>query len=213
MTTFANLSGFPVTKAQVVLPGSGIWHADIDLDRVPPALPSPLIFSFANLTLIGTSVRFVDFTSYRSLRMVGGMGGWRTVLPPKQYSTPFLSTVVLDAALTVGETVILTTDKLLDNFVRRKAPASLILQDLFQDVWWMDLQGFVHTDPRLPSVVTSLFAANEVVGYAGLYVIETDSPGDWTPNASFFGPTVSGTVNRVTHTIHEGSLRTEVMVS
>lgn len=213
MSLFASLSGIPIQKATVVLPFSGIWHADIVLTSIPIVDTTPLILTFADMTLTCTAIRTVDFTGRRELRVVGGMGGWRQTLTAKQYMRPFLSTVVLDAATSVGEVVALGTDEFLDAFVRRQAPASTILQELFGETWWMNDLGIVQTMARVGLPITSSFVLSEVYGRGGLYHVETDTPGDWRPSNFFFGPTASGTINRVSHMLDGTHLKTEVMVS
>lgn len=210
---FSSLSGVPILKGTFVLPFSGIWHADLELVSVPIVDTTPLILTFADMTLTCTAIRTVDFTGRREVRVVGGMGGWRKTLTAKQYMKPFLSTVVLDAALSVGELVALGIDEFLDAFIRRQAPAATILQELFGDTWWMNDLGIVQTMARIGVPITSQFTVTEVYGRGGLYHVETDAPGDWRPGNLFFGPTASGSVNRVTHLLNGTNLRTEVLVA
>ena len=223
MPLFASLNGLPIVKMALVLPWAGIWHADITLDRAigPTAGPQALTLG-ADLTGVCAVVRSVDFTGARSLRVVGGTGGWRTSVPPLQYQSPNgvpvalvtsdAAALVLEAPPVVGPSVAPATGP---TFVRQGGAASLVLQSLFGDGWWMDLQGVVQVTPRVPVPIAAPFDLLDVRGSNGIYTVA--STGDvltpWTPGATFLAPTMTApaTINRVTHIIDGGHLRTEVM--
>lgn len=217
---FASLNGLPIVGANLVIPYSGIWHADVTMDRAVDVV-GPQVLSLAGATFAPcTIIRAIDFAGQRSLRLVGGMGGWRKEVPALPYDLPGgvpTATILADAAATVGE-----VPPVLDptvppivgsHWLRSKGKASELLNQILGSSWWMDFTGIVQSKPRLPTVIISPFTAIEVNGSAGQYTINTESPGDWVPGAVFSGPTVSGVVNRVTHTLTGGHLNTEVMIN
>ena len=220
---FASLSGLPIVAAVVVLPYSGIWHADIRLDRAIGPSAGPQILTLSDLVMPCAVVRSVDFTGARSLRVVGGTGGWRTVVPPLQYQSPTgvpvalvagdAAALVLEAPPIVGPTVAPVGGP---TFVRQGGVASLVLQSLFADGWWTNpLTGVVQVTPRLPTPIVAPFDLLEANGARGIYRIA--SQGDiltpWVPGATFLGPTMTspGIVNRVTHIVEGARVRTEVL--
>ena len=213
----ATLSGIPIADGTITWPYAGIWHADISL-TLPTDIAGPQVLLFAGKPWACAYVRAIDFSGQRGVRVVGGMGGWRTKIPAKQYGQGLVTTqhVLTDAALAAGEIppilgplVPLTVGS---GYCRPNDVASYALQEFLGDGWWMDSTGTVQTAVRPPTPIVSPFQAMAVKGAEGRYEIATDSPNDWLPGTSFLGPTVSGTVNRAMHTITRGSLRTEVLV-
>lgn len=215
MSAFAMLNGTPIVKAMIVLPFSGIWHADVVLDRTFPTV-GPQLLQLADLSLVGTSARSADYAGQTRCRIVGGQNGWSTVLPAKQYAMGIpQSVVLLDAALSVLETVVPPLpDSVLTAYIRRQAPASAVLQDIVGPGWWMDQFGIVQTIPRLPTPIILPFAATDVEGEQGRYRIDTDTLSVWMPGATFFNTTnvlTPVTIGRVMHTVTTDRLVTEVL--
>lgn len=221
-TPFAALSGIPITKLHLVVPAQGIWHADVSLAESID-VPGPQTLLLSGSTWIGSAIRAVDFAGVRQLRIVGGTGGWRKPVPALEYSSAVgvpTATVLADAAALVqelppviGPTVPFSVGIY---WIRQAGAASLVLWDLVQAAvlaqWWLDPMGLVQTIARSTLPILSPFVAEQVQGAAGWYRIATESPGDWMPGRTFFGPTVSGTVNRVEHRIAKGRFWTEALV-
>jgi len=222
LAPFASLTGANVIALRLVVPAQGIWHADVTLDQaIDVAGPQTLLL--AGSTWICAVIRAVDFAGVRSLRLVGGSGGWRKPVPAQQYLSPAgvpTATVIADASTLVQELPVVLDATALPTigtgFVRQAAPASMVLWDLLaQNVlqtWWMNPSGVVQTAPRVPTPIVSDFVAEAVKGAAGHYRIATESPGDWTPGSLFASTTVSGTISRVEHRVHRSQLWTEVLV-
>ena len=220
---FASLSGLPIVRMALVLPFSGIWHADIMLDRAID-ITGPQALTLSDFVGVCAIVRAVDFTGARSMRVVGGTGGWRTSVPPMQYATPTgvpVAMVCSDAAALVqelppviGATVAPTVGP---SFLRQGGAASLVLSSLFADGWWMNPAGVVQVTPRVPTPITAPFDLLQIHGPSGIYQVASqhDLLSPWVPGATFIGPTMTSpaVVNRVTHVLEGGHLRTEVMVT
>ena len=216
---FAQLGAAALFKCALVLPASGIWHADAEMASDLPLTPGPQVLMLAGTSYTCAIVRQVDFAGVRSVRLVGGLGGWRMVVPPKQYSSAAgvpLAVVLSDLAATVKESPPVVDPSLPPNlgtgYVRQGGLASLALQQLLGGSWYVSSAGIVQTAPVLPVPILSPFQAIRVQGAPGIYEIATDFPADWTPGKLFVGPTVTGTINRVMHTATGTKLRTEVMV-
>jgi hypothetical protein len=218
---FAALSGVPISKLHLVVPATGIWHADVSLVTATD-VAGPQILLLSGSTWNCAVLRAVDFAGTRELRLVGGTGGWRQTVPALEYQSPAgvpTATLLADAAALVQEappvldpTVAATVGTY---YVRQRGAASLLLWDLVGaavlTTWWVDPTGIVQTAPRSAAPVLSPFVAEQARGAAGWYRIGTESPGDWTPGRSFAGPTVSGSISRVEHRLSRGRFWTEVL--
>lgn len=218
---FADLSGVPIVRARLIVPLTGLWHADVTLDRADgPALLVPQVLTLAGSTWACTPIRAIDFSGQRQLRLVGGAGGWRKVVPFQEYQSPIgvpAQMVLTDAASLVGEltpvvapTIPVTVGPY---FCRQRGRAGLVLNQVLGASWWLDPLGVVQSVPRVPAPVASPFDAIEVDGVLGRYEVATDFPGDWAPGKLFAGPTISGTINRVCHLLEAGTFRTEILAA
>ena len=218
--SYASLSGTPILAASLVIPYLGIWHVDVTLTEVPPSpTTGAQVLVLADMTLTCSPVRVIDFAGRREVRLVGGQAGWRKLVPAKQYLSASgipISTVLGDCATFVQEPPPVLDPTIPPTvggaYCRQQGQASLVLQQLLGNSWWMDVTGVIQTMPRPKTPITSDFTAIDVRGASGQYVIATENPGDWTPGSTFVGPTINGTVNLVRHVLG-GNLRTEIMVS
>jgi hypothetical protein len=230
MPFFADLSGTPVVSARLCVPYSGIWHADVVLDRVlPTPLAGPQVLTLSGSVWACSVVRVGSFAGSRSVRLVGGLGGWRRPVLAAELPPPLISPigvpvgiVVLLAAGLAAEPPpniagydgppLLGQAPLGGSYVFQSGPMSQVLQGLFGGTWYMDPTGAVQVVRiRPPTPILSPWTCVAFDGASGIYEIATDAPGDWMPGASFVGPTVSGTISRVTHELSSGKLRTHVM--
>ena len=227
---FASLSGVPVVACALTVPYSGIWHADVTLDRVLPApLVGSQVLALAGSTWACAVVRVGDFAGVRKARLVGGTGGWRrpVLVPPPPFTSPLGVPIALVLATAAGLATeappnlagyvgspLLGSPPLGGSYVFQAGPMSLVLQDLLGDDWWIDATGTVQVAPvRPPTPILSPFTCIDFRGDEGIATIATDAVGDWTPGATFLGPTISGTVSRVTHYLRHDGLRSEVMIA
>jgi len=215
--SWATLSGLPGPRAHLVVPYSGIWHADVSLDR-PIPLPGTQVLQIGTTVWTCTVVRAVDFAGVRRLRLVGGLGGWRSSVPFMQYASPVgvPTAIVLADVAAVAKEIPPVVDPSLSptvgtSFVRQEGLASLVLQQVCGDQWWMDPTGTVQTSVRLPTPIASFFTVQDVDGAEGRYMVQTESPGDWMPGALFISPSVQGTISRTMLIVDEGGIRVEVL--
>lgn len=229
MALFADLSGVPIVSARLTVPYSGIWHADVELDRVLPApLVGPQVLTLSGSTWACSPVRSGDYAGERRARLVGGTGGWRTPVLGPELPPPLISPIGVPVALIlllasslaaelpvagyVGPPL-LGAPPLGGAYIFQAGPMSLVLQDILGDGWWMDPTGAVQAIPRTPTPIVSPWVATAFDGAQGMIEIATDSPGDWAPGATFVGVTASGTISRVTHELTAGKLRTKALLS
>lgn len=218
---YADLSGLPVVMATLVIPYSGIWHADVRVDRaVGGALTTPQVLTLAGTTWACTPIRAVAFSGSIHYRLVGGTAGWRSTVPFMPYFSPsgvptsMVTTDVAGVAREIPPIIDPTIPPTVGTyFCRQAGPASLVLNQVLGDRWWMDPTGTVQTIPRPPTLVASPFDAIDAAGEMGRYIIATEFPLQWLPGATFLGPTVSGTVSRVVFELKSGTFRTEVLSS
>ena len=216
---YADLTGVPIFALALTIPMAGNWHADVSCD-VAIDIAGPQVLTLAGSAWVCTPIRAIDFAGRRMLRLVGGQAGWRKPVPFKQYSAPGgvpTSIVLSDAATFVQEPPPVVdpsvSPTLGTGYVRQAGIASLVLQGILGDAWYMSPSGIVQTAPRIPTPVVSPFTVIDVRGASGRYLIGTESPGDWQPGVPFVGPTATGTVNLVRHVLTDSQLRTEVMVA
>jgi len=218
-----DLSGTPVQYAKITFPYYGVFHADVTLvTQTEPTGTQTLTFLGMQMTC--SVVRAISFVGSRGVRLVGGFGGWRTVVPAKQFSNAAglkASTVVMLTAMEVGEkaNIPASSDFIVGTngvtYARSNGKASLVLNDpaIFDTAWWMDITGTVQITPRPSTLITSDFVCQAVTGAAGIYTVATETPSDWLPGRKFQSSTVNGQINRVQHTVEGTKVRTEVMVS
>ena len=216
--SFADLSGLPVIHGRVVTPFTGLWHADLEL-AIDDGQAQPTGLQTLNLggsPWICTPIRSIDFAGRRGTRVVAGAGGWRLSIPAKQYgdAPSLVAAIVLDAAMACGELPPNTAgaQSYVPAYDRPAGVASLVLQQLFDRVWWANPSGIVQTTQRASVPIASEFFILEVSGPEGAYEIATEFPNDWVPNNTFAGPTGSGIISRVEHVIEPDKLRTIAMV-
>jgi hypothetical protein len=216
--SLASLSGIDVVAGRLVVPFSGLWHADLLLSSATD-IAGPQTLLFAGSSWVCAYVRAIDWSGQRGVRVVAGRAGWRKQVPAKQYGQGVIATqqVLADAAAACGEAppvVDATVPPTVGSaFLRASGTGSKVLNEVLAGAWWADMTGIVQTAPRLPTPIASSFQAVRVEMAEGLYEITTDTPNDWMPGKSFQNLAVSGTISRVMHEIGRSTLRTEVLVS
>jgi hypothetical protein len=209
---FATVNGVRILSGSILFPLYGAWVGDVVLETPDDIAPN-LTVIIGNLTLTGFAFRMAPFAGSRLVRMVGGFGGWRKPLPPKQYQNPAgiaVSLVLGDAAMEVGERVSVPTDGILGtNFVREAAPASRVLRQLAGANW------HVTQVAVWPSVaIVSDFQVIDFKAGEGRMTVATEDYASWLPGASFASTFIQGTydVDAVMYVFdREGTFRMEVL--
>jgi hypothetical protein len=221
MTAFATLGGLTVNTVDLVFPLYGAWAGDVTMSGpVLPTLPTQLVIG--QLTLQCAALRAGAFTGMTTVRVVGGFGGWRTVIPAQAYSNPgglFASLLLGDAAAAVGEQVVITPDYVVgSSFTRRTAPASRVLSRLAGSLWWIDPPtGITQIAPVRPtSVIQTDFQVEDYNPGKGLLHIATENPNNWMPGNTFANANILSPLTISTTRLQsddKGKLRVSVMVS
>lgn len=218
---YATLNGERVVAASVTIPYYGIWAGDIMLSETIE-ITSPCTLVLGNLTVVGSVVRTNTFSGTRSLRLVGGAGGWRKVVPAQAYQNPTgikLSTLMNDVASLVGEKVNIpkASDVLVGpDFVRENARAQRILRQLVGELWWMDLTGTTQITARTSNQIESDFLVSSYKSNEGRLSIATEDLASWVPANTFNSSTLGGTltVSSARHVADsKGKLRVEVLTT
>jgi hypothetical protein len=155
---FATVAGYPAQKLDVYVPQVGVWYVDAVLEDGEAALRGYVLVQIGTLRLRGTVVDASAgaFVLQRSLRIVGGAGGWGKLLPPLGYHTDDGVSpleVARDAARDCGETLgAFEADLLPADFIRRMGPGSAVLERLAGSrQWWVDPDGVTHVGTRAES--------------------------------------------------------------
>jgi hypothetical protein len=153
---FVSLQNQRALTARLCVPFAGLWVADVDLDAAAE-LAGAVEMRIGTLALRGTvDPRFCgSFGQASRYRILAGKGGWSRPVTPKHYHNDAgvkLSTVALDAAREVGESLQLLPDverRVGIDFVRAAAPASRILGQLLGAVpWWVGFDGATFAGTR-----------------------------------------------------------------
>lgn len=189
MSNYINLNGSSIISGTICIPMQGIWTADLVMPNATD-ISLNCVLTINDLVLQGYVVRTLNFANSRSLRLVGGYGGWRKNLTARQYlytGNIKLSTILNDAAIEVGEKINIQTDVTVVNngtYLRQNNKASVLLNDLVPN-WWIAPNGITQVADRLNTPIKSSF---EVIGYTGSYGharIATENYSDWLPNRTY----------------------------
>lgn len=220
--SWGTLQGARIVRGMVMIPTYGAWVADLVLATADP-LPTLVSLTLGTLSMAGAIYRTGADTGARSVRVVGGFGGWRTVIGPQDYDHPgaLLASLVLgDAAQAAGEQVALAQDFIIgDKYVRIAAPAKRVL-DHFTDpvagpLWWIRPDGVTVVGPHPAGAITSEFDVTELARGKGMFTVATETETDWLPGRSFQAPILDApqTISAVSYTISpDGPVRLQVLV-
>lgn len=216
MADWGTVSGSTIVSGSIGIPLLGAWVADVVL-RQSVTLPTRISLTIGNLTMAGAVYRQSAFAGLLEARLVGGAGGWSQNVEARAYYNPggvLLSTVLGDAGIEVGETVIVQADSVIGNlFVRFAQKAKRVLR-FGGPSWYVDTSGNTQVGPRPSPQITSAFTTEAFHGGSGHLSIATEDPGSWMPGAVFSSPTVpvAQTIGSVRHSLDgNGKARMEIM--
>jgi hypothetical protein len=193
---FAAYAGARAAMVSLVVPRYGRWSADV-LIALDDAVPDVGALVFGNLTLRGAVRRQALYGGSRSLRLVGGFGGWQKDVPAQQYklSSGVRASLLLgDAARIVGERVNVPSDRVVgDTFTRANAPAAQLLAELAGLVWYVDASGMTQIADWPTGQIRSEFIVVDQKGGAGVVKVATEDYAEWMPNKTFTSAFTQGT--------------------
>lgn len=218
MTDFLSFAGERVMTLDLVMPTLGAWAADVVLSSSAPLPSAMAALVIGDLTLNGAVFRAASFAGSRSARIVGGFGGWSKTVPAQDYkgSSVMASTVLRDAAIAVGETVVMDTpDTNLFRFTREAAIAARVLRQVAGASWWIALDGSTHVGKRPSTQVKGDFTVISWSGKLGKFEIATETLSEWLPGNTFVGPGDGlQTISSVSiQSSNDGKLRVGVLVA
>lgn len=212
---YAELAGHRVLSATVTIPRRGVWTADVMLTDAPPeGISGKVELTLATLTLVGTVVRGSAFQGSYKARMVGGAGGWRTVIGPKPYRSAAglkRGPILKDAAREAGEEIDVTDDAVIgEYFPRASGPARRVL-DLLYPNWWVGTDGRAKIVARATATIATPFDLVSYDAAIGRYTVATERPDSFAPGVRFVAPTIAqAQANLVVHELAQGKLRTVI---
>lgn len=216
---FATLSGVRVSSGQLTIPKYGMWTGDLSLPGDDP-VPDDGPFIIGNLSLQCHIYRQATFAGSIRCRVVAGAGGWREVIPSRQYvleSGVQMSLVLNDAAREVGETVNIPTDRTIGSgWVRKEGKASDTLRLLAGSDWYIDDEGVTQLAAWPTAAISSQFDVIDQDGATGMVTIATEDYASWMPGCTFEAPTLGGTFTNggIMYTFDdEGIARMRVLTS
>lgn len=159
MTAYVAINGEPATSVELIVPPVGAWYADVDLE-VDPDVSGRVMLEVGDLRLSGTVATANDGTRgiQRKTRIVGGAGGWGTLVAAKAYHADngvSARLVADEAARVAGETITEWApgaSTLGADYVRSTGPAARVLEDVIGSArWWVDYDGNTHVGTRSSS--------------------------------------------------------------
>lgn len=134
---YLTANGQDVVAADVFLPRTGVWRADLTLQTADAAsfAPGTRVTLAGALGLTGTVRRSGLSVGHVFLRMVGGAGGLAAELAPKSYRSISLKIPIGDILSDAGETLDATSDagilaSALNFWSRSRGPAGSALNAL-----------------------------------------------------------------------------------
>lgn len=156
------VAGYPIVSGRLYVSSLGTWVADFDLVEDAP-ISGVVAVQCGTLSLRGTvqASRSGTHALQRAVRIVGGAGGWGSILTAKGYHADNGIKALLvaqDAAREAGETLgsfAPSSPTVGIDYVRQVGPASRTLEDVIGDVvWWVDYDGVTHVGEREASTPT-----------------------------------------------------------
>lgn len=149
------LNQLNVVSARILVPGTGTWIADLDIDLDP----SGIVPTGKAALTIGTSILLgtVDerstgkFGQKAHVQLVGGGNGWDKIVPALHLHSDVgvMSTAIYSVTgASVGEVVVDAIPKRLGvDYVRTTGPASRVLAGV---EWYVNNAGVTIIGPRIP---------------------------------------------------------------
>lgn len=151
---YVSLNGVRATAARFWIGWVGMWVLDLEFDSSQPEMQGQKTASIGPTELIGTidPEHTDNFAEKGRVRLIGGKRGWRELVKARHFHNDAgvkASTVAKATAAEVGETVEVSTDRVLGvDYVRSAGPAARTLDVLYPDGWRVSLDGVTRTGTR-----------------------------------------------------------------
>ena len=193
---YLDLNGSRAVKVDIQIPYLGAIVADVEM-ALPGTFTGTQLLTVGNLVISAAQNRGGNFAGEFKTQLVGGFGGWPTVLTAQAYQNAggiMASVILKDAAANVGEKVNVVSDYTLGQFwTVEAAPASRQLRILAQ-LWWIDpATGITQVNNTRPSnAISSDFEVIEYNPAKGLFKITSEDPASWMPGNTFVNPFLPG---------------------
>jgi len=161
---FAFVNDLPVAAMLLHVTSRGAWFADIDLEDDGDVAAGACVLLIGDTTLRGSVMPDFNGTRglQRKLRIIGGGGGWGTLIAGKGYHNDAgikAVTAARDVALAVGESFgALVPEKALlgVDYIRRAGLASRALEEVIGNVpWYVDYSGLTQVGARAGNAPTA----------------------------------------------------------
>ena len=159
------VNGVRVMRARVVLPWTGVWFAELELDvdiaaTMPTSGPAVLVVDATPTGPLVTLKGTIDakgtgtFVSVAKMRVLGGAGSWGSAVPAQHFQSDAGvadSSVEVTTGILAKETVTDPVPSIVGtDYARSAGPASRVLDDL---AWWVDpVTGVTFVGVRPPAV-------------------------------------------------------------
>lgn len=219
MAHFASINGEQIVSGSFCFPYFGVWTGVVEL--AVQSVPATANLTIANLALTCKAYRTGAYGGDRKYLLVGGAGGWSTVVESQTYNDPSgiaLSIILRDVASACGERVTLTEDRIIrDKWVRAKAKGQEVLRSLLGSQWYVDTGGVTQCQDRTNvSTITTPFTVENFDPALGKVTIATEDLASWMPGRKFSAPTMPDvrSISDVSFTFgSSGKLRVECLTA
>lgn len=201
-----NISGAAVIGGCIVIPQRGAWTADLTV-ATGDDLPDDVTISTASgsLEMRGYRYRSTVFAQTVTVRVVGGSGGLRNVIPAKGYQVVPAVQVAQDIVADCGETLSAASASVLGDvlthWARPKGPAEGALSQLADHlglVWRVSAGGEVlFVDDSFADMSTDGVALNYDASEGEISLGVADFDGAVQPGTSYDGRRVYCVVHHV----------------
>lgn len=218
MSDYSSFAGVRVTAMSLWWPLLGLWTADVSM-AVGDTLPTSGTLQHGNLSLQGAVYRQGSLGGVTRARLVGGAGGWGTVVQARGYQAAFgvlLSQVLNDVAIECGERIAVQSDRVIGTaWSRPQGPGGNVLRAAAGPLWWVDASGVVQVGPRTSAPIQTPFDALDWDGGAGIVTVSSDDVASWVPGNTFSSALMQPmqTIAAVRHVVdNEGVARMRILV-
>jgi hypothetical protein len=207
------LNGSALERASLVLPTWGNWVAEVQVSSGND-ISGSVELELAGALFRGTVVSGNVYRERGWYRIVGGAAGWRKKIDPislRDGAGVKLSQAIGAAARAAGEQLapITTDNRIGPAFDTPEAEASLALELLARESWYVDELGVTHLGARADSAYSGSYVVLDKRPDHGLVTIAADDISGLVPGISLEGITVAS----VRHELTPDTLRTHLWAS